>query len=134
MSDIYTNRYFEQMTIHGADENGLPVSGLHSAPFVLFNLTLQKHLPEPYPTYEAAQDALEKMHCMKLSLPEDGSLVFNQKAEALCIDGTNDEDVLESGCTTAPFFVFNIARQESVSGPFDTLEAAKASLTECAAQ
>lgn len=123
MSDIYSNRYCEQMTINGTE-----------APFTLFNVTLQKALPDEYPTYEAAQEALEQMHCSKLVIPEDGSFAYNLKAEALCIDGTNDEDVLESGCTTGPFFVFNIARQENVSGPFNTMETAKASLAGLAAQ
>lgn len=134
MSDIYSNRYFEQLTIAGTDEKGHAVRGLRCAPYAILNLTLQKVLPEQYLTYEAAQEALEQMNCPKLSIPEDGSFAYNQKAEALCIDGTNDEDVLESGCTTAPFFVFNIARQENVSGPFDTMETAKASLADLAAQ
>jgi hypothetical protein len=123
MSNIYCNRFCEQLTITGT-----------GAPYALFNLTLQKALPEQYETPEAVQDALRQMHCSLLAIPSDGSFAYNLKAEALCIDGTNDEDVLESGCTTGPFFVFNIARQENVSGPFATMEDAKASLADFAAK
>lgn len=38
----------------------------------------------------------------------------------LCVDGTDDHGAQAGDGESAPFFVFNIDRQENVAGPFDT--------------
>ena len=130
MTDIFVNRFFEQLAIKGTDEQGNAISGLRREPFHIENLTLKTIQPAQHSTYEAARRALKLDNCVALeeSLPKDGSIVYNQSAEALCIDGTNDEDVLESGCTDGPFYIFNIAQQLNVAGPFEEMASAKAAM------
>lgn len=54
---------------------------------------------------------------------------YNKQGEMLVIDGTAEDDTLQGDAENAPFFVFNVAQQQNVAGPFESMAAAEVSLS-----
>lgn len=134
MTNLYTNRFCDQLCIIGNDGHQGADAVVDEGPFRVLNKTQGSLSDVTYANREEAHQALIEMGCEELKLPEDGTFAYNQQAQAMCIDGTNDEDQMESGALNAPFYVFNISTQENMTGPFSTHAEAVKSLADLAAK